>query len=160
MKSIEKWADRVYSESDFGRSIATSFSGVIGLVTYLVTNDWVIAAFSSIIAFPIFRIIATSINEKIGRGKERKITEENAQYIFDRLSNEEIEVVKAYVNVGGSVLTWGQVNNLPIHSSAIESMIQRKILWPSVMADGMTETFALDSNIFDLGNKKYGKKNS
>ena len=160
MKAIEKWADRVYSENDFGRGIATSFSGIIGLITYLISNDWVIAAFSSIISFPIIRIIATGINEKTGRGKERKISEENAKYIFDRLSNEELEVVKAYINVGGSVLTWGQVNKLPIQSAAIESMIQREVLWSSVMADGMTETFALNSNIFDLGNKKFGSENS
>jgi len=31
MKTIEKWAERVYAENDFGRSIATSLSGAIGL---------------------------------------------------------------------------------------------------------------------------------
>jgi len=49
VNSIEKWADRVYSETDFGRSVATSVAGVIGLAVYLIFGDWVIAAFSSII---------------------------------------------------------------------------------------------------------------
>ena len=64
MKSLEKWADRVYSENDFGRSIATSLSGTIGLIVYLVTDDWVSAAFSAIISFPIIRIISTRIMNK------------------------------------------------------------------------------------------------
>ena len=157
MKSIEKWADRVYSEDDFGRGVATFLSGVLGLTVYLITNDWVISAFSAIIAFPVFRIIASSLNAKYKRVSDRKIDEEKARYTFEKLSDEEFEVIKSYVEAGGSVLTWGQVNNLPISSAAIESMIQREIIWPSVMADGMTETFALDINIFDLGVQKYGK---
>jgi ABC-type multidrug transport system fused ATPase/permease subunit len=160
MKSIEKWADRVYSEDDFGRGIATSLSGIVGLSVYLLSADWVISAFSAIIAFPFFKIIASSFNEKHKRKSQRKIDEENAKYAFDRLSEEELNVVKAFVEVGGSVLTWGQVNKLPIHSAAIESLIQRELIWSSVMADGMTETFALDTSIFNLGVQKYGKKNS
>ncbi|MGB5677906.1 MAG: hypothetical protein WBN36_08900, partial [Gammaproteobacteria bacterium] len=69
MKSIEKWAERVYAETDFGRSIAISVSGSVGLALYLTTNDWVIAAFSTIITFPIIRIISTGINEKFERKK-------------------------------------------------------------------------------------------
>ncbi|WP_020207624.1 superinfection exclusion B family protein [Gilvimarinus chinensis] len=160
MKSIEKWADRVYSEDDFGRGIATSLSGIIGLSVYLLSDDWVISAFSAIIAFPIFRIIASSFNEKHKRKSQRKIDEENAKYSFDKLSEEELNVVKSFVEAGGSVLTWRQVNNLPIPSAAIESLIQRELIWSSVMADGMTETFALDTNIFNLGVDKYAKKNS
>ena len=160
MKSIEKWADRVYSEDDFGRGIATSLSGVVGLSVYLLSDDWVISTFSAIIAFPILRIIASSFNEKHKRKSQRKIDEENANHSFDKLSAEELNVVKAFVEAGGSVLTWGQVNRLPIPSAAIESLIQRELIWSSVMADGMTETFALDTNIFNLGVEKYGKENS
>lgn len=36
MQELNKWADRVYAENDFGRSISTSISGVIGLITYLI----------------------------------------------------------------------------------------------------------------------------
>ena len=44
MKTVEKWADRVYAENDFGRSIATSIAGLIGLTVYLLAKDWVISA--------------------------------------------------------------------------------------------------------------------
>ena len=60
METLEKWAERIYSESDFGRGVATSISGAIGLSTYLFFNDWVIALFSVMISFPIIRIAASS----------------------------------------------------------------------------------------------------
>lgn len=160
MKSIEKWAERIYSENDFGRSIATSISGIIGLIIYLYTSDWVIAFFSTIISFPVIRLISTGLHEKTERKKHRNIEKENALHIFESLSDEEKEVIKLYVNAGGSVLTWGQMNNQEVATAAIESLIQREILWTSTTADGMRETFALDSKIFDIGNLKFSKNNS
>lgn len=160
MKTIEKWAERVYAEDDFGRSVATSLAGAIGLVVYLFADDWVIAAFSTIIAFPIIRIVSTGINEKVERRKRRNIDKENARHIYEVLSDEEKEVINAYVRAGGSVLTWGQMNNQAVSSAAVESLIQREILWTSMTADSMRETFALDSNIFDIANEKYTESKS
>ncbi len=156
MNSFEKWAERVYSENDFGRSIATSISGVIGMIVYLYVDDWVIAFFSILISFPITRLISTGLHEKKERKKQRTIEKEDALHIFEHLSDEEKAVIQTYVNAGGSVLTWGQMNNQPVASAAVESLIQREILWTSVTVDGR-ETFALDSKIFDIGNAKYKK---
>ena len=161
MKTIEKWADRVYAETDFGRSVATSIAGVIGLVIYIAFNDWVIAAFSSIISFPIIRFVSTGLHEKADRHKKRIIEREEAEHIYNRLSEGEKEVVRAFVNAGGSVLTWSQMNNQPVSFASIESLIQREVLWTSMTADGMRETFALNSAIFDIGNEKLeSNKNS
>lgn len=151
MNTINKWAERVYAETDFGRSVATSVSGVIGLVVYFVSADWVIAAFSTIISFPVVRLIAAGLHDKATRHAKRRMEREEAEHIYKRLSDDEKQVVVAFVRAGGSVLTWSQVNRLSLPSPAIESLIQRKVLWPSVTADGMTETFALDSAIFDVG---------
>lgn len=153
MKEIEKWAERIYAESDFGRSIATSASGVIGLVTYLFTDDWVLAGLSLIISFPIIRIISTGLNNKFLRIKKRSIEKEDSRYIFNRLSDDEKIVVKSFVNYGGSVLTWNQMNHEDVSSTSVESLIQRELLSTSMTADGMRETFVLDSNIFDIGNE-------
>lgn len=157
MNSIEKWADRVYVENDFGRSVATSFSGLIGLAIYLLTNDWVIAAFSTIISFPIIRLVSTGINEKVERKKQRIISREKSLHIYDNLSSDEKEVVASYVKAGGSVLTWGEMNNEAVSSAAVESLMQREILWTSMTADGMRETFALNSEIFDIANEHRAK---
>lgn len=72
MDQIAKWADRIYAESDFGRSVATSASGVIGLIAYLLLSDWVISAFSTIIAFPIIRILSSGFHEKFNRNKKTR----------------------------------------------------------------------------------------
>lgn len=154
MKTIEKWAERVYAETDFGRSVATSVAGTIGLVVYLLFNDWVIAAFSSIIAFPIIRLVSTGLHEKATRRANRNLEREEAAHIYDKLSDEEKEVVLAFVKGGGSVLTWSQINKLRLSGPSIESLIQREILWTSITADGARETFALDSAIFDIGQER------
>jgi len=154
VKTVEKWADRVYAENDFGRSIATSIAGLIGLVIYLLTKDWVISAFSSIIAFPLIRIVASSFNEKVERNKRRKVEKEEVENLYNKLSSDEKNVIQSFVNAGGSVLTWTQMNHLDVSSSGIESLIQRELLWTSSTADGMRETFALDLNVFDICNEK------
>lgn len=160
MQTIEKWAERVYAETDFGRSVAISGAGVIGLVIYLIFNDWVIAAFSSIIAFPIIRLVSTGLHEKATRHKKRAVERDEAEYIYSRLSEDEKEVISEFVKAGGSVLTWSQMNKLPLSSASIESLIQREVIWTSMTADGMRETFALDSAIFDIGHEKSKSKNS
>ena len=66
----------------------------------------------------------------------------------------EKEVIRAFVNAGGSVLTWPQMNNQTVSFASIESLIQREVLWTSMSADGMRETFALNSAIFDIGSEK------
>ncbi|WP_394148025.1 hypothetical protein [Shewanella atlantica] len=161
MKTIEKWADRVYAENDFGRSMATSIAGLIGLVVYLLSKDWVIAAFASIITFPVIRIFASSFNEKVERNKKRKAEKEELENLYNKLSLDEKNVIESFVKAGGSVLTWTQMNNQDVSSSGVESLIQREILWTSYTADGMRETFVLDSNVFDICNKNMGlTKNS
>lgn len=151
MSSIEKWAERVYAETDFGKSIATSLAGVVGLVVYLLLGDWAIAAFSAVIFFPVARLTATAIHTRIARNAKRRERLNDAEHIFGALSNEEQAVVAEFVKVGGCVLTWGQANRSPISSSAIESLIQRDVLFTSLTADGMRETFVLDPALFEIG---------
>tara|TARA_R110000772_G_scaffold73216_1_gene159492 strand:+ start:130515 stop:130982 length:468 start_codon:yes stop_codon:yes gene_type:complete len=151
MNAIEKLAERIYIETDFGRSIATTLAGVIGLGVYLSYGDWVIAAFSSIISFPIMRLIASGLHEKAMRRKIRGTEREEAKYRYDQMSSDEKAVVQYFVEQGGCVVTWAQVNNSPLNMAAIESLIQRDLLSTSMTADGMRETFVLDAAMFDAG---------
>lgn len=150
MNTINKWAERVYGETDFGRSVATSVSGIAGLLVYLVFSDWVIAAFSSIITFPIVRLISTGLYERATRRVKGRLAREEAERAYDQLSDDEKQVVLAFVEAGGCVLTWGQVNELLVSKASVESLIQRELLWTSVTVDGR-ETFVLDPAIFDVG---------
>jgi hypothetical protein len=60
-------------------------------------------------------------------------------------------VVQAFVQAGGSVLTWSHINALDLRGPAIESLINRQLLSTDVTADGMRETFVLDLAIFQAG---------
>jgi ABC-type multidrug transport system fused ATPase/permease subunit len=151
LSSIEKWAERVYAETDFGKSIATSLAGVVGLVVYLLLGDWAIAAFATVIFFPVARLTATAIHARIARNAKRRARRSDAEHIFGTMSDEEQAVVAEFVKVGGCVLTWGQANRSPISASAIESLIQREVLSTSMTADGMRETFVLDPALFEIG---------
>ena len=154
MNAIEKWIERVYAETDFGRSIATSISGVVGLLCYLKWHDWTIAVFSFVILFPIIRLISTNFHAKVTRRSKIQAERENSELLYDRLSEEERDVIQTFVMAGGCVLTWSHANQLPMVGAALESLIQRGLVSTSMTADGMRETFVLDSDIFDVGQGK------
>lgn len=154
MDTLDKWAERIYAETDVGRSIATSVAGVTGLTVYLLSSDWMIAVFSAVIVFPLVRLVTTGLHGRAVRRAQGQAELEDAERIYGRLSEHEKTVVQAFVKSGGSVLTWSQVNQLSLPGNAIESLIQREVVWSSMTADGMQETFAINSAIFDVGQKQ------
>lgn len=153
MKTLDKWAERIYAETDIARSIATSVAGAVGLSVYLLSSDWVLAVFSAVIAYPLARLVATGLHAYTVRRAQGQMELEEAERIYVCLSEQEKKVVQAFVQAGCSVLTWGQVNQLGLPGNGIESLMQREVAWTSMTADGMRETFVLDSAIFDFGQK-------
>jgi hypothetical protein len=154
MSALEKWtdwADRVYSETDFGRSVATTVAGVVGLTVYLIVKDTTVAVFCSVIAFPMVRLLASFYHKRFTKLMERREKDEAADYTYHRLSSGEKAVVQGFVESGGCVMTWGQFNRSSLPSAGIESLMHRELLSTSVTADGMTETFVLDAAMFDVG---------
>ena len=148
--NLNRWLERVYSENDTGRVVATSLAGATGLTTYLYWDDWVVAGFSAIITFPIVRLSASALHSRWNRLRERDRSRGQLKDLLDSLGSEEKAVVQAFVWHGGSVITWGQCNQSPHFSAAgIESLINRDLMHASVTADGMTETFVLDTQLFD-----------
>lgn len=97
------------------------------------------------------RLIASGLHEKAMRRKIRGTEREEAKYRYDQMSSDEKAVVQYFVEQGGCVVTWAQVNNSPLNMAAIESLIQRDLLSTSMTADGMRETFVLDAAMFDAG---------
>ena len=154
MGTLDNWAERIYGETDFGRSIATSVAGIIGLVVYLAVHDWVISAFSAIIAFPVARLLSAGLYERAHKATKQRVEREGAINSFRKLSEPERQVVSAFVQAGGSVLTWSQANSLSLPGPAIESLIQRGLITTSMTADGMRETFVLEPAVFDVGSRE------
>lgn len=148
--NLDRWAERVYSESDFGRGIATTAGGAAGLASYLHWNDWVIAAFVGIIIFPIVRILASACHSRWAQSQEQRYSKDQMKNLLDSLGHEERSVVQAFVWYGSTSITWREVNMSPIFTRAgIDSLVSRGLIDMSVTADGMTETFVLDAPLFE-----------
>jgi hypothetical protein len=102
---IDKIIDKLYSETDSARSIAISGAGVVGLVIYLMQRDWVIAAFSAVIVFPIARLVSSRIYEHFHMAEMRRTEREKAEEKYSQLGKHEKAVVQAFFRAGGSVIT-------------------------------------------------------
>ena len=151
----DRWVERVYTESDFGRSMATFAAGLVGLIVYLLKPDIAIAGFSALIVFPVVRVLASAAHSKAERLAKVKAQEDGLEKLYNRLSPDEKHVVSVFVRAGGSVMTWAQMNNSGAKSSAIGSLGERGLLRTSAAADGLTETFVLDQDLFDIGQTNY-----
>ena len=148
--NFDRWADRVYSESDFGRSIATTAAGAAGLASYLHWNDWIVTACIGIIVFPVGRILASAIRSHWIQSREQSYSKDRMKELFENLGREEKDVVQAFVWHGSTFITWTQTNGSPeFASSGIESLVSRKLINPSVTAHGMQEAFVLDTQLFE-----------
>lgn len=156
--NLDRWAERIYTEKDFGRSIATSVSGVVGLVIYLLTADWVIAVFSAVIAFPIVRIISSAIHSAHTRRKLAVEDRQQAEELYQRLSDEEKGVLREFVRVGGSVMSWSHANGVNLNEPGVASLMQREILYSTVTPDGMREAFGIRVDVFDVAQKAYDEE--
>ena len=69
---------------------------------------------------------------------------------FESLGSEDLAVVEAFVWYGGSVITFAECNESRRFAVAgIESLRSRELMHTGVTADGMMETFVLDTELFD-----------
>lgn len=153
MSAIGSWLERVYTETDVARGLATSVSGIVGLIVYLVVEDWVVAALSLVIVFPVARVTTGWLHARANRRIERRLKEEEARELLEGLSEAERAVVAAFVDAGGTVLTWSQTNRLGLGGSAFESLMSRGLIRTSITADAMRETFVLDAEIFNIARR-------
>jgi len=156
--TLDRWAERIYTERDFGRSVATSASGFVGLVVYLVIDDWVIAVFSAVIAFPIVRIISSAVHSAHTRKKLAVEDRQQAQELYEKLSEEEKSVLREFVKAGGSVMSWSHANRVNLHEPGVASLMQREILFSTMTPDGMREAFAVRVDMFDVAQNAYDKE--
>ena len=149
MVDLTRWAERLYSESDVPRSLATSFAGLVGLGVYLRVADWVIAVFAAVIAFPFLRVLFTWLGSSVEERLESRRTTEALRSRLAQLSPAERDVVDAFLESGGRVLTWDQTNSLQLGGPAFESLRSRGLIDTGMTADSMRETFVLDEDVFD-----------
>lgn len=153
--NIERWAERIYNERDFSRNVATSVAGLLGLLIYLYLDDWVVAAFAAMIAFPVTKIVAGALHSRHVQRKSQEGGLEEARQLFERLSSEEKQVLFEFVRLGGSVMPWSHANKVGLHEPAVSSLMQRKALFATMTADGMREAFGITVEVFDVAKEAY-----
>lgn len=152
---IDDWANKIYAEEDFGRSISTTLSGIVGLTTYLLSKDWVLSAFVAIILFPLFRLFASALHQRWKEARKRKLQTADSQKFFEKFTPEEKEVIKCFVNAGGAALSYSQINRARLQALGIESLVHRGVLANTLLSDYITEGFILDTKVFDLGQQSF-----
>jgi hypothetical protein len=154
----DKLIATIYAEQDFGRSIATTMAGVVGLVTYLLRPDWVIALFAAVIAFPVCRVVFSALYSRWKQKHAESIKRLQAEDLFRKFSPQERQVIEFFVRAGGACVSWSYVNNsnYPFPRPAVNSLMARNIVRTSVMEDGMTESFVLDIDTFDMAQQVLG----
>lgn len=155
---LDRWAERIYSERDFGRSIATSISVAIGLCIYIIADNWVIAAFAWVIGFPVLRLATSAAYSsyrvrRLSESRQRRI-----QDLYDKLSDVEKAVLREFVKQGGCVMSWSHANRVNLPEPGVSSLKQRGILFDTVSADGMREAFGVTVEIFDVAQKAYSEE--
>lgn len=160
---IDKWADRIYLEEDFGKNIATTVSGFCGLTIYLIKNDFPLSAFVTIIVFPITKIIVNFLRSRhfnINEAKER----ENALKAIDKtvkdLTDRERLVVHEFVKYQSSVMShkYISINSVYLPDGAVKSLIERDFL--TEQSSGLSGSFDLKLNmdIFDAGRRYFERQ--
>jgi hypothetical protein len=159
---IDKWADRIYLEEDFGKNVATIISGLCGLIIYLVEKDFSLAAFVTIIIFPAVKIITNIL-----RNKHLKINEqldrENAKKAIDQtvkdLTDQERLVIHEFVKYKSSVMSekYIKMNSVFLPDGAVKSLIEREYI--TEQSFGLSGSFDLKLNIviFEAGRRYFEK---
>jgi ABC-type multidrug transport system fused ATPase/permease subunit len=159
---IEKWAERIYLEEDFGKNIATSTSGVVGLIIYLSKSDFALAAFVAIIIFPVVKIISNSLREKyIAKKQERdyEAAKEELDRTVKELTDQERLVIHKFVQYKSAVMSnkYIKLNNVFLPDGAVKSLMERKFITEEFYGLSGEYDLKLNLDVFEAGRRYFEK---
>ena len=154
--NIAKWAERIYLEEDFGKNIATTISGLIGLSIYFYKSDFALAAFVAIILFPLIKIIANIFREKHIKNKESHFlieAKKNIEKTVKSFTDKERLVIHEFVKAKGSVLSskYIQLNKIYLPDIAVKSLVERSYITEENYGVSGEYDLKLDLAIFEAG---------
>ena len=64
-------------------------------------------------------------------------------------------MLRAFVDAGGAALSYSQINRADVARSAVESLVLRGVLSNTVLSDGMTEAFVMETQVFDTAQRAF-----
>lgn len=158
---IDKWADRIYLEEDFGKNIATTISGLFGLTVYLIQDDFALAAFVTIITFPVVKIITNTFRNKSlkkGEAIEREKTKKEMDQLVKDLTDQERLVIHEFVKYNSSVMSerYIKLNSVFLPDGAVKSLMERGFLTENRFVSGSYD-LKLNIVIFEAGRRCFEK---
>lgn len=154
---IDKWAERIYQEEDFGKNVSTTISGLLGLIVYLLTDDFALAALITIITFPVVKILSNILRNRHLKKREA-IESENARKEMDNivrnLTNQERRVIHEFVKYKSSVMSdkYIKMNSVFLPDGAVKSLIERSFLTEQTFLSGSYD-LKLNVVIFEAGRR-------
>ncbi|WP_299769024.1 hypothetical protein [uncultured Pseudoteredinibacter sp.] len=153
---LDKWAGRIYEEEDFGKNIAISIAGIIGLTIYLIQSDFVLAAFITIIVFPPVKILLRHFESKYTKRREAERLDSQKKElvkVVENLTGQERRVIHEFVKYKSAVISneYLSVNSIHMPDGATKSLRERGYL--KVESYGTPQDFDLKLNIeiFEAG---------
>jgi hypothetical protein len=160
--NIEKWAERIYLEEDFGKNVATTGAGVIGLCVYFYKSDFALATFVTIIVFPLIKIISNALSDKYSKEKQNlRLIEarKNIEETVKSLTGDERLVIHEFVKAGGSVISskYIQLNKIHMPDIAVKSLMERGYLREGYYGKSGEYDLKLNIAIFEAGRSVYEK---
>lgn len=154
-KTLDKWMERIYSETNFVTNIAIAAGGGIGLAVYLYFDDVAAGAFVAVTTFPLVKVLATPRYSrwKESRAQERRDTE--LKELYDNLGHAERSALLAFIGHGTSVLIWKDCDTWSESARAgVRSLMNRKYIREGEIGEYGAETLALDPVLFDYARKR------
>ncbi|MEO3679596.1 hypothetical protein ABGI61_11240 [Rheinheimera sp. FR7-31] len=158
---IDKWAERIYQEEDFGKNVSTTISGLLGLIVYLLKDDFALAAFITIITFPVVKILSNILRNRHLK-KSEAIERENARKEMDdivkNLTDQERRVIHEFVKYKSSVMSekYIKMNSVFLPDGAVKSLMERSFLTEQTFLSGSYD-LKLNIVIFEAGRRYFEK---
>ena len=158
---IDKWAERIYQEEDFGKNVSTTISGLLGLIVYLLMDDFAVAAFITIIIFPVVKILSNTLRNRHLK-KSEDVERENARKEMDdivkNLTDQERRVIHEFVKYKSSVMSdqYIKMNSVFLPDGAVRSLMERSFLTEQTFLSGSYD-LKLNIVIFEAGRRYFEK---
>lgn len=157
MVDFNKMFETVYNESDSSKMIAISMSGIVGLIMYFfITKETPILIFTTLIIFPIAKLLTSSILNHINKKNELKLQEINYQELYSELnSNEKKFIDYAFVMGDNEVVDWGIIDDAWLSREVLISLLDKKVLTIINPLGTSDDQFKIKSEFYKIAKKEF-----
>lgn len=163
--NIDKWAKRIYLEEDFSKNIAISVSGAVGLAIYLVKTDFELAAFVTIITFPLIKIVSNSLRARHLEKKQEddvEFAKQKFDLIVKELTDQERLVIHEFVKYDSAVMSnkYIKMNHVFLPDGAVKSLMERDFVIEENYGYLSGYDLKLNLDLFEAGRRYFKFNNS